>query len=265
PTLTRHAEGNQASTVISRTPSPTRPFSNTHSDWNAPDPMSSLRVLAFFDGLKSPRKTSLLPYVVAEVELDGVLYAPCAGVWYQIDSDHLSNLNDRVRRIPNLTDKLRLQPWKIGENEGTYNSNALSGQLEHVVLDKKLFYSSGGRNLKVEVCDLLTRNRELICVKKMKDSANLSHLFAQGSVSARLFSHNQDYRKAAVQQLSQIVPNASAGRYDEWTVVFAIATDRLGDLADSMFFFSKINLDLAIHAIHGAGLRAAIAKIDLIN
>ncbi|GAB3861217.1 hypothetical protein GCM10029963_65350 [Micromonospora andamanensis] len=55
------------------------------------------------------------------------------------------------------------------------------------------------------------------------------------------------------------------GYFGDWKIVFAIATDRPGRLADSLFFFSKVNLDLAERAIRGAGLGIALAKIDLVK
>lgn len=237
------------------------------SQWGVPDPMESLKVLAYYEGVENPIRTSLMPYVVTEVELGEGIYAPCAGAWYRIDRDHLTDLQERIDRIPDLTDELSLRSWSAGqEDEGGYNLDALAGGIEHVVLDKSLFYSRGGRNLKVEICDLLTRRKEMICVKKMpRSSPTLSHLFAQGSVSARLFRDNARYRDVVLQSLGQLVEAPRVGDLGEWKIVFAIATDKPGRLAKSLFFFSKVNLDLAERAIRGAGLGIALAKIDLVN
>ncbi|GGL97868.1 MULTISPECIES: DUF6119 family protein [Micromonospora] len=236
------------------------------SRWEIPDPMRSLQVHAYFDGIEKPVKTSLMPYVVTEIELGEEVYAPCSGAWYRIDKDHLSNLQERVRSIPDLTGDLSLRSWVSGaEDEGEYNLEALAGN-DHVVLDKSLFYAKGGKNLKVEICDLLTKRKEMICVKKMdRSSPTLSHLFAQGSVSARLFRDNRQYRGVVLQHLGRLVGVPRVGDFESWKVVFAIATDRPGRIADSLFFFSKVNLDLAVRAIHGAGLGVALAKIDLIK
>ncbi|GIJ37489.1 DUF6119 family protein [Micromonospora andamanensis] len=237
------------------------------SQWGIPDPMASLQVHAHYDGVENPIKTSLMPYVVTEVELGEGIYAPCAGAWYRIDRDHLADLQERIQRIPDLTDELSLRSWSAGEeNEGVYNIDALASDSGHVVLDQSLFYNKGGRNLKVEICDLLTRRKEMICVKKMpRSSPTLSHLFAQGSVSARLFRDNTQYRNVVLQHLGQLVEAPRVGYFGDWKIVFAIATDRPGRLADSLFFFSKVNLDLAERAIRGAGLGIALAKIDLVK
>ncbi|MBL6275864.1 TIGR04141 family sporadically distributed protein [Micromonospora fiedleri] len=234
------------------------------SRWKVSDPLKNLKVRAFYEGIEKPVRSSLLPYVVGEVRLDDTLYAPCAGVWYRIDPDHLKALNRRIEAIVEITEDLALGPWGSGyADEGDYNSKATPRGAAPVVLDKNLFYSTGGRNLKVEVCDLLTERRELICVKKMTESATLSHLFAQGSVSARLFRDNLRYRDTVLNHLRKLLPDAGVGAFEDWTVVFAIATERPGRLSEELFFFSKVNLDIAAQAINGAGMRVALAKIDL--
>lgn len=236
------------------------------SDWDVPDPMASVQVNAFYGGGEKPVKTSLLPYIVAEVELGEGVYAPCAGAWYRIDRDHLADLQERIRRIPDVTDELSLRSWFAeSEDEEGYNLKALDSSIDHVVLDRSLFYNRGGGNLKVEICDLLTRRKELICVKKMNSSSTLSHLFAQGSVSARLLSDSKQYQEAVLHHFDKIGRASRVGDLEGWKIVFAIATDKPGRLADSLFFFSKVNLDLADRAIRGAGLGVALAKIDLVD
>jgi uncharacterized protein (TIGR04141 family) len=86
-------------------------------------------------------------------------------------------------QIPDLTDKLRLIPIRIGEKEGEYNER-LGKYADWLVLDKKLF--NFGAYDRFEISDLLTQEKQFLCVKKMTSSATLSHLFAQGSVSAKL-------------------------------------------------------------------------------
>lgn len=233
------------------------------SRWGMGNPLDSLKVNAFYEGVDTPQRSSLLPYVVTEVELDGKLFAPCSGVWYRLDGNHLRDLNERISRLPDLTGVMPFTPWHSGfSNEELYNRHALPKSLDHVVLDKALFYSKGGRNQKVEVCDLLTAGKQLICVKKMTSSATLSHLFAQGAVSAQLLRDSQPYRETVLGHLRKVDQDPSIGSFSDWTIVFALATERSGPLVDSLFFFSKVNLEIAVRAIHGAQLRVALAKID---
>jgi uncharacterized protein (TIGR04141 family) len=236
------------------------------SEWGVVDPLVAIRVEAFYQGEPRSEKSSLLSYLVGDFEFEGRNFSPCAGAWYEVDADHLSNLNARIAQIPDLTNDLGLRPWRQNdEDEEAYNLSVLPRGETSVVLDKRLFYSKGGSNLKVEVCDLLTRQKELICIKKATDSATLSHLFAQGSVSARLFGGRPDYRRTVLDHLGGLGSSVSLGAYSDWTIVFAIASDRPGRLADSLYFFSKINLEAAVSAIRGGvGMRVALAKIDLV-
>jgi uncharacterized protein (TIGR04141 family) len=233
------------------------------ADWGVTNPMKSLQVHAYYEGVEQPYSSSLLPYIVTEIHLGNRIYAPCAGAWYRVDKDHLQGLQERINQLPDLTSALSLPPWHKGyANEADYNNETHPRNEVPVVLDKALFYNRGGRNLKVEVCDLLTRHKELICVKKMKDSATLSHLFAQGSVSAQLTRDNARYRSTLLDHFRKLAPDSSIGPPSDWTIVFAVATDRPGRVADSLFFFSKVNLEIAARAIQSAGMRVALAKIN---
>jgi Family of unknown function (DUF6119) len=49
----------------------------------------------------------------------------------------------------------------------------------------------------IELCDLLTRNRRLIHVKKRGTSSTLSHLFSRGVVSAELLARESPFRTSA--------------------------------------------------------------------
>jgi len=88
-----------------------------------------------------------------------------------------------------------------GEAEGDYNVRA-SEDNDLLLLDKQAFIFDGYRN-RIESCDLATKNGDLIAVKKMTSSATLSHLFAQGSVSAKLLKLDTRYRDILQQKLKE--------------------------------------------------------------
>lgn len=96
----------------------------------------------------------------------------------------------------------------------------------------------------------------------MDGSAKMSHLLQQGSVSAELFMVNDDYRAGLMERLRQLEPSADFGNASDWTVVYAIATSKPGDLKDIMYFFSKAALRMHAQSILGRGVKVAIAKID---
>lgn len=59
-------------------------------------------------------------------------------------------------------------------------------------MDAKVIYYGGGYS-SIEVCDVLSKNGELIHVKRHNGSATLSHLFNQGLVSGELIREDRSF------------------------------------------------------------------------
>ncbi|WP_433654324.1 DUF6119 family protein [Nocardia sp. CA-128927] len=127
------------------------------------------------------------------------------------------------------------------------------------VLDRQLYRGRPGTN--IEVCDVLTRDKKLLCVKRMDGSDKMSHLFQRGSMSARMLLDDNDYRERVMGGLHRLDPSAEFGSAGEWTVVYAIATGKEGDLGEIMYFFSRAALKMHGAAVGGRGFKVAIAKI----
>ena len=144
-------------------------------------------------------------------------------------------------------------------DEGAYNQQVAADR-GYELLDKKNL--SFGNQRKVEVCDLLTGDRELLCVKRATRSSTLSHLFAQGSVSASLM-HEPKYQKKLLDALNRIVTGSAWGSPGDWKVVYAIGTNKPGSLAESLFFFSKVNLVTHINEIRSRHIKVALARIEM--
>lgn len=86
-------------------------------------------------------------------------------------------------------------------------------------------------------------------MKNKGQSAQLSHLFAQGKISAECFVSDEEYRK----QISDIaLQRFGVPAFDytkkplsnEFEVIYAIIDDADTDLVDKLPFFSKVNLML---------------------
>lgn len=206
-------------------------------------------------------RKKLREYLVSELELGEKTYILSLGDWFEVNRDYVAAVNAEVAKISDLTSTLSLRVWHKGEDEGTYNEETAK-QLHWALLDKKN-YQIGGRNQRLEVCDLLSPAKHMVCVKKLTKSATLSHLFSQGSVSAELYRSEDDYR----QRLEAAVPTSAGSGTPQAgapTIVYAIATERPGPIADALFFFSKVNLIGHAKAVRRCGLHLAIAKIDLL-
>jgi uncharacterized protein (TIGR04141 family) len=235
-------------------------------NWRADDPLRQIRVEAFDANGDAVGEQSrrLVDYVAAEVTLDDKRYVLSAGSWFEVDTDFVSQVQQRVEQVVDLSDDLLLEPWSLTDlaGEGAYNEH-LAAARQWQLLDKKNL-PIGGSYQKVEICDVLTGKKELLCVKRMTQSNTLSHLFMQGLVSAQLLAGDAEgYRAHLMGSLQQMDPDADFGAQGDWTVIFAIATNKSGPLSKSLYFFSKVALDRTVRQLSASGVKVAIARIQI--
>jgi uncharacterized protein (TIGR04141 family) len=239
------------------------------------DPMHRVSVFALNEEDELvDKKYDLYNYIQAQVRRPEGLYALTAGAWFRIASSYLEEVDSYLATIDDLTAELNLPVWNRKEldkvikesgdksltAEGLYNSS-LADDRGLALLDKRNLYF--GRNQKIEICDLLTSDRKLLCVKRASQSSTLSHLFAQGSVSASLMNEPA-YRERLMESLAQLVEGPGYGNPADWTFVYAIATEKSGPLSKSLFFFSKVNLVTNVRAIRSRSYKTAVARIEVV-
>ncbi len=229
------------------------------------DPLTEVYVRGYdASGSQVTENHRLFNYVVAEVELESRRYALSAGQWFAIDTTFVETIDRAVGMLDDLTDELALDPWKrdADPSEGDYNARIAESR-NWSVLDKKNFQLPASYQ-KIEICDVLTERKQMLCVKRMTRSSTLSHLFMQGQVSAQLLTANlAGYRDRIMQSLNELDSTATFGANSEWTVVYAVATPKPGKLASTLYFFSKIALYHAAQQLRSLGVRVAIARIPM--
>jgi uncharacterized protein (TIGR04141 family) len=238
------------------------------------NPLQHVKVDTYhYDGQLIDHKTPLRSYVIGSVrrKVGNVShdYAITSGSWFKIDQDYVEYVDRYLQdNIPDVTDALKMPTWDedyLKQNapgnygEERYN-NWLGLQRGYVVLDRDLYRGRPG--MRVEVCDLLTADRQLICVKRMDGSDKMSHLFQQGSVSAQMMLLHDDYQAKLVEKLRTLDSSAEFGAPSDWTIVYAIATSRPGSLKNIMYFFSRAALKMHGESIKGRGVKVALAKIN---
>ena len=185
------------------------------------------------------QKTALWKYLVAHVEHNGQIYVLSLGQWFRTDKDYLDELRKNVAAIADVTEDFSCPPWPKGTSEKEYN-NQLATTRGWLLLDRQMFTFEDVTN-KIECADLLTHEQDFVHVKSMTSSATMSHLFAQGTVSARLFRTVDDYREKVAATFRDKYGNdfdVNSGS----RVVYAIGTPRDGPIAENLFFFSLVNL-----------------------
>lgn len=186
--------------------------------------------------------------IYSEISLNGFVHVLHSGSWYQIEKSFEKRVKDFFSKLP----RLPFAPPFIEydhKDEGGYNVAVAAGApSEYSLLDKKLV-QFGGKHSKIELCDLFKSGAKgargrLVHVKRGRDSSTLSHLFAQGSVAARLMAGEPEFIKAVNGQLKKhgfaLLPGVVAG--SDFEVIYAIIDGPAGNTLD-LPFFSKVNLE----------------------
>ena len=114
------------------------------------------------------------------------------GTWYRVDDNFLGRLNDFVAGMKKGV--VDLPDYDGDKDEEAYNERAWkANKSQLVLLDQKFIrYETRG---KVEICDLYSKQKQLIHVKRLNSSSTLSHLFNQGAVSAELLRDEIGFRR----------------------------------------------------------------------
>lgn len=194
----------------------------------------------------------------AEAEVDGTTYVLNNGRWYEIAKGFADQVLKEFKEFPPATVAL---PNYNHANEGAYNLAVPAVLGGSVCLDLQLISHGGGRS-KIEFCDVKTAAGELVHVKHYGGSAQLSHLFNQGVVSAELYLQDPEFRE----KLNNILPDGhkladptARPNAADHEIVFAIISQSKNPL--EIPFFSKVSLRNARRRLRGYGYKVSVMKI----
>lgn len=216
---------------------------------------------------------SVYQCLISEQRRDGVLYALIEGRWFSIADSLVAQVDAAVSAIPSAT--VTLPAGRPGESEGDYNLRAASVSPELALLDKELVLPSGART-KIEFCDLMSTDGSLVHVKRKSRSSTLSHLFAQGHVSAEALVDGamRDQVRQAIQKgagtadasdwLSLIPPNGTALERDRVTVVYVVIANSSASGVEWLPFFSRLTLMQTVRDLNRLGFtKVALARVPV--
>ena len=227
--------------------------------------------------------------LVGELTYDSKSYCVISGVWYEIQSDYLEKINADFRDTS--ASEIQFIPYDASENmkteeikgfggkliklqyEGKYNlklERSLNFNKECALLMDRRLVSYGGKNSRIEFCDVLTNNGKRIHVKQYTGSETMSHLFNQGLVSASMEKDAADYARLVDDKIKQIGKHESISSIEQFQlalnpiheVVFAIVRKR--DNRD-LPFFSKVALCSVKKQLKRMGIETKLNWIDRIN
>jgi uncharacterized protein (TIGR04141 family) len=208
------------------------------------------------------RQWSIYRCLVYEVILEGDLYVLSAGDCFRVSLDFKQRVYADANAIPRLGG---LPPADAGTDEDAYNQKAAAA-IGGLCLDKKLVYDDGPD--KMEICDVLTRDRGLIHVKLRGSSSTLSHLFTQGVNSAERLLQDQDFRTKAREVVeaenpafTDLLPAIRPNDPRDYEVTFAVITRSKRATPLTLPFFSVVSLRAAASRLRAFGFRVSVAEI----
>ena len=212
-------------------------------------------------------KWKLRDCIVFETDLDGSSHVLSGGRWYQIDQDLAKEVQDFFDKAP----KVELPKAEADETEEFYNKRVAGLDADMICLDRHLIKPTGAATT-IEACDFLGRERHLIYVKDKTSSSRLSHLFSQGTVSARVLAIDppaRDSVRAKVEAVQRetgqagyeaILPKADEEfRRSDFTVVYAVIAS--GE-KPRLPFFSLVSFRQVARELEALGYEYAFAWIE---
>lgn len=196
--------------------------------------------------------------IVAEISEGGETFVLSEGLWFRVSRAFLQEVDDAIRNITRLYPEL---PPYVSGDERTYNKRAARKSAGTLHMLDGDFITHGGRG-SIEVCDLYSRDRIFVHVKRYGASSVLSHLFAQGAVSGDLFYGDASFRKAVSDKLP--VPYrwgdpAQPPIAQQFEICFAVIC-RPGRPLE-LPFFSKVNLRKEAKRLQQLGFKVSLVGI----
>jgi uncharacterized protein (TIGR04141 family) len=195
----------------------------------------------------------------AEIDLDQKKYILNDGDWYNIESGYVTEVDQFYKSIPDA--KVALPPYD-SKTEPEYLKIVAAGSSDYALMDRKEVMIGGGRS-RVEFCDLYSKNKEIIHVKKYGGSSVLSHLFSQAVVSGDCFLHEPEFRDQVNKLLPQdykLADTVAQPAPKDYEICIAVMSKEKGAL--ELPFFSKVSFKHAVKALHNLGYNVTKLKIE---
>jgi uncharacterized protein (TIGR04141 family) len=227
----------------------------------------------FLSGADPVDRWSVYLCLVSEQRIEEKLYALVEGRWFEIASSLVNQVDTVVAAIPEMT--VSLPPGFPGESEADYNARAAAGSSELTLLDKQLV-APDAATTRIEFCDLVATDGSLIHVKRKSRSSTLSHLFAQGHVSAEALVDGplRDQVRAAITRaagsadaskwLALVPPSGVAPERDRVTVTYAVIANSKASGVGWLPFFSRLTLMQTVRDLNRLGFtKIALARVPV--
>jgi uncharacterized protein (TIGR04141 family) len=177
-----------------------------------------------------------------ELALNQRQYVLSSGIWYEVASTFITNINALAKRL--RPPKEMLPPWDGKLHEGEYNLKC-GKRAGFLSFDAKNIIYGGGQS-KFEFCDVLhLASKTLYFAKIPNKSSGVSHLVEQVRRTAELvFGEDADFRKAVQQCMKKHYKGEDASwldsrpRNSDWNLCMV----SLGKSAMDLPFFARCSV-----------------------
>jgi uncharacterized protein (TIGR04141 family) len=192
-------------------------------------------------------------------------YVLFSGCWYCIERDFKRQVEERFKLIPKVT---IIGPTEC-QNERELIAHLNQNRADLLCLDQVKINPRGVRYANIEPCDFFSDTRQFIHLKDGHSSGPISHLWAQGVVSAEALVSDPDFRKKLREVVRErrrsvlaLLP-AIEGRVNrsDYTVVYGIMRKPYKDGTLDLPFFSKVSLQGAVDRIEQLDIPVALEII----
>ncbi len=207
------------------------------------------------DGEEELYKWKIYNCIIAEIEYKNNVYCLNFGKWYKVKNDFVNLTSEYYSKVPLSNIDF---PDANNERESKYNEKLSSYLNNSILMDKETVRMTGMGRSSIEVCDVLTDNKELIHVKKNGGSSYLSHLFNQAAVSGEILL-DVNFRNEVNKKMLKTVFSTDFISND-YTMVLAIITNSNTD-RPKIPFFSKVSIQYAIEGLKRKGYNVEIKNI----
>lgn len=191
------------------------------------------------------------------------LFMLSEGQWFEVQDDFAAGVDADVAAVERID--LGWPAADDDEAERAYNARVVTSDPALGAFDRVEIRIPRQRT-PIEACDVLG-DHALIHVKRRTSSGTLSHLFAQGRVSAEALRWVPEVREQMRAHLDSSHPLAASIPFDEpgqreWAVVFAVLAKNAAGLPGDLPFFSKLNLVRTARDIRRVGYDVKFSAIQ---
>ena len=181
------------------------------------------------------------------------------GDWFKIESAYYGYITNKIDNIAIFSNPI-VPSCAENWNEGEFNEKfAASDPNRFKLFDNKNFHLPNYGHSKIEPADIITTEKQFIHVKKGGSSANLSHLFAQGVVSAQLYKNEKKF----IKEINETFGEGYFKSDDKIEVIYGIIDKRYDKKASEILpFFSMINLSQHYDVLSSMGIKCQLLFIE---